>query len=99
MPYVGLRQSDSDQIILDRGIFAEVFNELTKLLNFSYTTIVPPDGEWGALKDDGTWSGMVGQLHNKRVDFGMLLVDSLMIDEPIFIEVTFYYSGRSIHNN
>ena len=78
MPYVGLRQSDSDQIILDRGIFAEVFNELTKLLNFSYTTIVPPDGEWGALKDDGTWSGMVGQLHTKRVDIGILLVDCMM---------------------
>ena len=78
MPYVGLRQSDSDQIILDRGIFAEVFNELTKLLNFSYTTIVPPDGEWGALKDDGTWSGMVGQLLTKSVDMGNPLVSCMI---------------------
>ena len=76
MPFNGLRQSDNGKTILDRGIFVEVFKELERLLNFSYTTIVPPDGEWGALKDDGTWSGMVGQLHNKRVDFGMLLVDS-----------------------
>ena len=76
MPYVSLGQSDNGENILDRGIFAEVFKELTKLLNFSYTAILTPDGEWGALKDDGTWSGMVGQLHNKRVDFGMLLVDS-----------------------
>ena len=76
MPYIGLSQSDNGETIIDRGIFVEVFNEVTRLLNISYTTIVPPDGEWGALKDDGTWSGMVGQLHNKRVDFGMLLVDS-----------------------
>ena len=77
MPYVGLRKSDNDQIILDRGIFVEVFHELTRLLNFSYVTILPPDGEWGALKDDGTWSGMVGQLDSKTVDLGMLLVECM----------------------
>ena len=68
MPYVGLRQSDNGKIILDRGIFADVFRELSRMLNFSYNTIMPPDGEWGAMRDDGTWSGMVGQLHTKMVD-------------------------------
>ena len=78
MPYVGLQQSDNGKPILDRGIFVETFKELTRLLNFSYKTSVPPDGEFGVLKDDGTWSGMVGQLHTKRVDFGMLLYDYMM---------------------
>ena len=78
MPYIGLSQSDNGETIIDRGIFVEVFNEVTRLLNISYTTIVPPDGEWGALKDDGTWSGMVGQLHTKRVDIGILFVDCMM---------------------
>ena len=72
MPYVGLGLSDDGKIILERGAFVEVFKELSRLLNFSYTTIAPPDGEWGVLKDDGTWSGMVGQLHEQRVDFGRL---------------------------
>ena len=75
MPYVGLQKSGNDQIILEKGSFVEVFKELSRLLNFSYSAIVPPDGEWGALKDDGTWSGMIGQLHTKRVDFGTFLVD------------------------
>ena len=74
MPYVGLRHSDDDdQIILDRGIFVDVFKELSKMLNFSYSSVLPPDSEWGALKDDGTWSGMVGQLNTKSVDFGKFL--------------------------
>ena len=89
MPYIGLSQSDNGETIIDRGIFVEVFNEVTRLLNISYTTIVPPDGEWGALKDDGTWSGMVGQLHTKRVDIGILLVDcmmNLLTNQDLFLQ-------------
>ena len=73
-----LVKSDNGETIIDRGIFVEVFNEVTRLLNISYTTIVPPDGEWGALKDDGTWSGMVGQLHTKTVDMGKPLVSCMI---------------------
>ena len=78
MPGVGLRKSDDGKFILDRGIMVEVFKELARVLNFSYTTIVPPDGEWGSLQDDGTWSGMVGQLHTKRIDFGRFFVACIM---------------------
>ena len=78
MPYVGLGQSDDGKTALDRGIFVEVFIELSNLLNFSYTTMVPSDGEWGVPKDDGKWSGIVGQLHEERVDFGMLLVNHML---------------------
>ena len=77
MPYVGLHQHDNGTITLDRGIFVEVLEELSRLLNFSYTVSVPPDGEWGALRDDGTWSGMVGQLDTKRVELGMFLVHNV----------------------
>ena len=73
MPYVGLRQHDNGTITLDRGIFVEVLEELSRLLNFSYTVSLPPDGEWGALRDDGTWSGMVGQLKREVLDLGLHL--------------------------
>ena len=73
MPYVGLHQHDNGTITLDRGIFVEVLEELSRLLNFSYTVSVPPDGEWGALRDDGTWSGMVGQLKSEVLDLGLHL--------------------------
>ena len=74
MPNVGLNFSGSGSAILDRGIFVDIFKELSNLLNFSYITTVPPDGKYGALKDDGTWSGMVGQLDTKMVDLGIPLV-------------------------
>ena len=72
MPYVGLQQNDNGEPILDKGIFVDIFKELARLLNCTYVTIGPPDNEFGALKGDGTWSGMVGQLDSKRVDLGML---------------------------
>ena len=78
MPWVGLTQNENGEIHLDNGMFAEVFKELSVFLNFSYTVTTPPDGAWGAMKDDGTWSGMVGQLETKTVDIGS--------SNPIFIQ-------------
>ena len=72
MPYIGLTKSNEGAIHLDNGMFVDVFKELSRLLNFSYTVIEPPDGQWGAMKPDGKWSGMVGQLERKEVDFGTL---------------------------
>ena len=67
MPYVGLSENG---LQITTGSFGEIFLELSHQLNFSFTVTNPPDGEWGRLKDDGTWSGMVGQLETKAVDFG-----------------------------
>ena len=71
MPYVGITENETGDLQFYGGIFAEVFKELARSLNFSFTVTKPSDGEWGSLKDDGTWSGMVGQLQTKQVDFGM----------------------------
>ena len=31
----------------------------------SYTLEIPPDGAWGGLKSDGTWTGVIGQLASR----------------------------------
>ena len=41
------------------------------ILNFTFKLNISPDGQWGSLKDNGTWTGMVNELHQKRVDIGM----------------------------
>lgn len=67
MPYVDLAENG---LQITGGTFGEIFIELSHQLNFSFTVTNPPDGEWGAKKADGTWSGMVGQLEMREVDFG-----------------------------
>ena len=72
LPYVSRTQNENGEIHLHNGMFVEIFKELSEMLNFSYTVTIPPDGEWGSMNDDGTWSGMVGQLATKTVDIGRL---------------------------
>ena len=72
MPWVGISQLGNGRFILEKGICVDILNELSRMLNFSFTATYPPDGAWGVLKDDGTWSGMVEQLQSKTVDLGLL---------------------------
>ena len=39
-------------------------------MNFTYEMTKPPDKQWGAIKSDGTWSGMIGMLIRKEIDIG-----------------------------
>ena len=41
-----------------------------ELMNFTYSVIEPPDGQWGARFPDGSWSGMVGMVQREEVDMG-----------------------------
>ena len=44
------------------------FISLQEIMNFTYTVILPPDGEYGVIQPDGRWSGMVKLLANQEVD-------------------------------
>ena len=44
---------------------------LQEIMNFTFTLTQPPDGQWGAEKDDGiNWTGMVGMLQHGELDIG-----------------------------
>ena len=72
IPFISLMQDENNEIRFVDGIFAEIFMELSNLLNFSITVTSPPDNQHGVMKSDGTWSGMIGQLVEEEVDVGTL---------------------------
>ena len=39
---------------------------LQNLLNFTYKLRPPPDRQWGAKRADGSWTGIIGELDEKR---------------------------------
>ena len=43
-----------------RGIFPDVFHELRRIMNFTFTLRAPEDGQWGARDEEGEWSGIIG---------------------------------------
>ena len=53
-----------------KGMYAEVFFALQYILNFTFVLTKPPDGQWGALQSDGTWTGMIRELQDEKTDIG-----------------------------
>ncbi|XP_052065508.1 glutamate receptor ionotropic, kainate glr-3-like [Mytilus californianus] len=51
------------------GISIELVKQLADGLNFTYEIKEPPDGHWGIQLDNGSWTGMVGQLQRREIDF------------------------------
>ena len=39
-------------------------------MNFTFITVKPKDGSFGNVQDDGSWTGIVGDLQNQKVDIG-----------------------------
>ena len=85
---VSVTYDEKKELKLWEGIFVDIFLELSNLLNFSYAVTSPSDKQWGGIKSDGTWSGMIGQLVTKEVDIGNIL-DSLfhlyLIIHPLLV--------------
>ena len=71
MPHIGITPDEKGGAVLKEGIFVDLFLELQKVLNFSYTAYPSPDGQWGTLKADGSWTGVVGELQMKRADIAL----------------------------
>ena len=52
------------------GMYADLWFVLQSFLNFTYVLTKPPDGQAGVLKSDGTWTGMIRELQEQRIDIG-----------------------------
>ena len=77
------------------------FISLQEIMNFTYTVIVPPDGEYGVIQPDGRWSGMVKLLANHDID---IATASFMVTQQRSTVITFaspisdFYSSLFIKN-
>ena len=53
------------------GFEIAMIDELSKVLDFSYEVVNPPDGQWGLINEDGQWNGKIGMAARGEVDFIM----------------------------
>ncbi|XP_066937320.1 uncharacterized protein [Macrobrachium rosenbergii] len=53
------------------GPMAKLTNAITQSLNVTYRIRQPPDGQWGSLNPNGTWTGLIGQVHRHEADFAV----------------------------
>ena len=50
------------------GTYADIFETMRQVCNFSVVSTSSPDGKWGAPMANGTWNGMVGVLQRLEAD-------------------------------
>ncbi|OWF41423.1 Glutamate receptor ionotropic, kainate 2 [Mizuhopecten yessoensis] len=50
------------------GLCFDLLDHLASSLNFTFEIDRPPDGQWGVINANGTWTGMVGQLAEAEID-------------------------------
>lgn len=60
------------------GWFGRIWDSMEKLLNFTSTCRLAPDGEWGTLRD-GRWTGMVGEVVQDLADVAVAPIDNTLL--------------------
>nr|BAC06342.1 DjGluR1 [Dugesia japonica] len=62
-------------IKLDNGTFVgysiDIVAKLSEFMNFNYTFYEQIDGQYGAVLDNGTFSGLIGEMANKNFDMAV----------------------------
>ena len=73
------------------GIFLDMFREIQKELNFTYTLKLPPDGAYGSMSSNGSWNGMVHHLMKGDFDIGLYIYNVYFIHHYLIC----YINSRS----
>ncbi|XP_063870807.1 probable glutamate receptor isoform X2 [Scylla paramamosain] len=70
-PHVLINEAGPGRDYILTGPMEKLLSILSAQLNFTYTIKRPPDGSWGVLLEDGSWTGMVGMVNRKEADMGL----------------------------
>ena len=95
MPHIGITTNIEGYATLKEGVFIDLFLELQDVLNFTYTAYEPADKQWGTLKADGTWTGVVGELDTKKADIAL---SGLMVTQSRSQAITFSVKMDEVYN-
>ncbi|CAC5375407.1 GRIK2 [Mytilus coruscus] len=76
------------------GFTIDLLQELAHELNFTYEMTSPADGQWGVATQNGSWTGLVGQLQRRDVDIVAAPL-SIQTDRERVIDFTYPYFYES----
>ena len=65
------------------GMYADIIETLSIFLNFTYDIVIPDDLMWGSRNDDGSWTGMVGMLQRREVDFAVAALSASALRKEV----------------
>ena len=53
------------------GFFYEAMLFVSKRMNFTFKITTPDDGQWGVKRENGSWTGMIGEIADGRAHIGI----------------------------
>ncbi|XP_021375561.1 probable glutamate receptor [Mizuhopecten yessoensis] len=79
------------------GFCQDLLDELASQLNFTYIMTEPADKEWGFALDNGSWTGMIGELQREEVDL-MIAPASIQAGREMVMDFThpYYFDTSTI---
>lgn len=54
-----------DGTVTPQGYCIDLLKELARSLKFTFDIYLTPDGKYGAIRKNGSWNGMIGELVNE----------------------------------
>jgi hypothetical protein len=57
-----LEHDTEGKVIGATGYFTNILSILGEKYNYTFVTVTPDDGKWGAPEDNATWNGLIGML-------------------------------------
>ena len=67
-PPMCIVSKDSEGVIKTSGLLSEVLDMIRTELNLTVHNVTPDDDEYGRMMPNGTWTGLVRELQEKRID-------------------------------
>lgn len=64
--------NSSNNNVIVSGVDIKLLNSLSEKLKFTYEILLAPDGQWGSLDQNASWSGIIGMLVRGEADFGLV---------------------------
>ncbi|XP_060078761.1 glutamate receptor ionotropic, kainate 3-like [Ylistrum balloti] len=79
------------------GFCQDMLDELASQLNFTYIMTEPADKEWGFMLNNGSWTGMIGELQREEVDM-MIAPASIQAGREMVMDFThpYYFDTSTI---
>ncbi|KAK4312201.1 hypothetical protein Pmani_016354 [Petrolisthes manimaculis] len=92
-PFFGLKSLPGEAAgdVPDTGIDVQIINTLALYLNFTYEVKRPSDGQWGNLLDNGTITGMIGEVANRVAHLAICQITITRKREKVIDFSTPYY--------
>ncbi|KAK7082905.1 hypothetical protein SK128_022479 [Halocaridina rubra] len=74
LPFIDYENIPNSRVVIPKpSLDVYILNVIAKTLNFTYDLVMPADGLWGYLREDGHWVGVVGDVEFRRANFSLCL--------------------------